>query len=133
MKNIAKDLGVADQIHILKNLSHEEVFKLLDKIDIYVQPSKQEGLPRALIEAMSRACPAIGTFTGGIPELLSDKYLYKAGNVSDLAFILQKLTKSDLIIMAKKNFEKSRYYLPEILDAKRKTFYNEILKIINLK
>lgn len=39
--------------------THDEVFQWLDNIDIYVQPSYQEGLCRAIVEAMSRGCPVI--------------------------------------------------------------------------
>ena len=39
---------------------HNKIFQLLDDIDLYIQPSLQEGLPRSVVEAMSRACPIIG-------------------------------------------------------------------------
>src|SRR5690554_1040452 len=41
-------------------LPKDKVLTWLDDIDIYCQPSRTEGLPRALIEAISRACPSIG-------------------------------------------------------------------------
>lgn len=37
--------------------SGKEIFDWLDYIDIYIQPSYVEGMPRATIEAMSRGCP----------------------------------------------------------------------------
>ena len=52
--------------------SGEPVLNWLDSMDIYIIPSLQEGLPRALIEAMSRGCPSVGMETGGIPELLDN-------------------------------------------------------------
>ena len=61
LKTIAKKYGVEEDVIFLNSLPHSEVFKTLDNIDIYIQPSLQEGLPRALLEAMSRACPTIGS------------------------------------------------------------------------
>ena len=64
LENIAKEYDVEEQIKFLGSISHEKVFNWLKEIDIYIQPSKLEGLPRALIEAMSMACPALGTNIG---------------------------------------------------------------------
>src|SRR5690625_4766530 len=52
LKSVAKRYGVMEQVKFLGVIPHKKVFNWLDTIDIYVQPSKQEGLPRALIEAM---------------------------------------------------------------------------------
>ena len=49
------------------------IFEFLDSLDLYLQFSRGgEGLPRALVEGMSRGCPAIGSTVGGIPELLTE-------------------------------------------------------------
>ena len=58
-------------------LSSKEVFDQLSKIDIYVHPSLQEGLPRAVIEAMSMACPIVASNTAGTPELISNEFIFK--------------------------------------------------------
>ncbi len=41
-------MGLENQIKLLGPLSHDEIFEWLDSIDIYIQPSLLEGLPRAL-------------------------------------------------------------------------------------
>src|SRR5699024_12266879 len=58
LKSIAKECDVIDQVKFLGSMQDDEVFNWLETIDIYTQPSRQEGLPRALIEAMSRGLPA---------------------------------------------------------------------------
>ena len=45
-----------------------------DNIDVFIMPSLQEGLPRSMVEAMSRGCNVIGSRVGGIPELLDDNF-----------------------------------------------------------
>ena len=67
LRNLAKELGVEDQVVFEGRLAHEQMFPWLDEMDLYIQPSMTEGMPRSLIEAMSRGLPALGTQTGGIP------------------------------------------------------------------
>lgn len=46
---------------------------LIGASDVFVMPSvAREGLPRAIIEAMSQRIPVIGTNVGGIPEIITD-------------------------------------------------------------
>ena len=113
LHNYAEDIGVGDQIHILGTISHDEVFTLLDTIDLYIQPSLLEGLPRALIEAMGRGCPALGANVGGIPELLNSCCLFNPTNVNEITQILKNTTKERLQEMSFKNYEKSLAYTQE--------------------
>lgn len=123
LKRIAKRYGVLDQIEFDGVIDHSNVFNWLDSIDIYVQPSKQEGLPRSVVEAFSRACPAIGSKTGGIPELINSKCLFNKGNVSEIVSLLMKVDKQKLKEQAKENFEIAQSYDKALLDTKRNKFY----------
>lgn len=130
LKKIAEQYNVSDKVVFLGELTHEEVLSWLDKIDIYIQPSLQEGLPRSLIEAMSRACPAIGSTTAGTPELLDDDALFKRGNVKELIKVIEYLADSDLSKYAKKNFNKSKEYLLPLLNRKRDSIYKEYKNVV---
>jgi glycosyltransferase involved in cell wall biosynthesis len=71
-----------------------DVQSLMQRAAIYVQPAFWEGLPMALQEAMFNGCPAIGTMTGGIPELIDDGrtgLLVSTGDAARLAGALEKL------------------------------------------
>jgi len=120
--------GMENEIKIVGALKHSEVFEYLKGIDLYVQPSKQEGLPRALIEAMSVAVPAIGSRVGGIPELLDDEFIFEAGNHNEIAHILSKITPEMMAAMATKNFTKSEEYNKTALFNKRVEFYKRIIR-----
>jgi glycosyltransferase involved in cell wall biosynthesis len=61
---------------------------LLDQSDLFVMSSASEGLPRALIEAMARGLPAVGSRIGGIDELLPDQQMFPSGDVEALAQLL---------------------------------------------
>ena len=98
-----------------------------DSLDIYVQPSKQEGLPRAVIEAMSRGCPVIGTSIAGIPELIPKVCLFRKGSEDEVARAVERMMKVDLKRLAKRNFNKSKEFSREKLIKKREAFYDLFL------
>lgn len=126
LKKIAINLGLEKEVHFLGSLPHNEVFELIDNMDIYIQPSLQEGLPRALIEAMSRACPAIGASTGGIPELLDEKFIFKKKSVNELTKILMYIEIDELKNQSIKNLNKAEEFNNKSLNEKRNAFYKNI-------
>jgi len=135
-QNLAKKLQIEEKIHFDGLLSSGvEVWNWLDNIDIYIQPSYQEGLPRALVEAMSRACPAISSTAGGMPELLNGANLIKPGDYKNLAQLLEKGIKNKdwQILESNRNFEKSKEFQKEVLDLKRNTFLNQFKKFCEAK
>ncbi|MFC5703548.1 glycosyltransferase [Cohnella faecalis] len=125
LRSVAEKFGVTDKVKYLGPMPHAQVFQYLDNIDIYAQPSRQEGLPRALIEAMSRGVPSIGSNTAGIPELLEKESIFKNGNIGDICGILKKMDQKTMLIQAKINFEKSKEYAKSILDERRIEFFKE--------
>jgi len=98
---------------------------MLMKSDLFVLPSRTEGLPRAMIEAMACGLPCIGSNIGGIPELLSQEDLVPAGNAPALAEkIGETITQPHrMMAMAARNLEKSKEYRSDILDKRRQAFY----------
>ena len=90
LKKIANKNAVGNQVIFHGKLEHDEIFKWLRDIDIYIQPSDTEGLPRSVIEAMSVACPVIGSNAGGIPELINSSAIFDKGNIVVLGNGFQK-------------------------------------------
>lgn len=131
LQSIANKYGVANKVIFEGSVPHEKVFNYLDNIDIYIQPSKIEGLPRALIEAMSRGCPCIGTNAGGMPELLDEDFTVKNGNISSLVNILSTIDCEKLSKQAARNFEFTRNFTEDILDAERNRFMQEFKEYIS--
>ena len=125
MQEVAEKNNVNDNVVFIGSLSHEKIFDWIDNIDIYVQPSKTEGLPRSLVEAMSRACPCIGSEAGGIPELLDQEYVFKKGKNKDLAKLIEGFSESKMLQQAKLNFEQAKKYNDEAINIKRNKFYEE--------
>lgn len=131
LKSVARKYGVEDQVEFVGRRTLSEVFELLDEADIYIQPSLQEGLPRSIIEAMSRACPVIGARTAGIPELIEDKFVVKRKSASDIANKIRyfvELGHDKQSETAKRNFEESKNYLDSVLSDRRTKFYEKVKK-----
>ena len=126
ISDVINESGEENNVFVVGPKPHEEIFSILDNIDIYIQPSLQEGLPRAVIEAMSRGCPIIGSSTGGIPELIDSSCVFKKGDEqSFIHTITQMIEKDTLLENAVANFQRSKKYAKNKLDAKRDAFYKE--------
>ena len=128
LKKVAEINGVSDKVIFLGELSKEEVFKYIDNVDIYIQPSLQEGLPRSVIEAMSRGCLCLGSKTAGIPELLDEECLFDRKSSNAIVEKINFLLNQDLEEYALRNFDTSKKYVESILNERRKKLFDEILK-----
>ena len=127
LKSIAKKFNVSDRVKFVGSIPHDKVFDWLDNIDIYVQPSRQEGLPRALIEAMSRGLPAFGANTAGIPELLEPEFIFSKtfNNINEICNILKSFDKELMINQARRNFQEVKKYDRDIIEERRKKFLED--------
>ncbi|OOE49392.1 hypothetical protein BZG11_12085 [Salinivibrio kushneri] len=63
----------------------------ISSLDLYVQPSYTEGLPRSVIEAMAQGVPVMGSCVGGIPELVNDNALFKPGDSLEITNIIERI------------------------------------------
>lgn len=129
LREMAKKQGV-DHCIIFEGVKSypQGVFEWFDEIDIFLQPSKLEGLPRALIEALSRGCAALGSSVGGIPELLRPEFLIKPKDFSRLAqLIVQLSVKSQLMDVSKQNFEHAKKYDLKVLSVARHDFHSKVI------
>ena len=126
-QELAARHGVADRVSFAGVLPTDEIGAWLDRVDLYIQPSFQEGLPRGLIEAMSRGCPALGSTAGGIPELLDASCLHPPGDARRLGELIVAAA-SDTSwreAQARRNFEAARAYTAPVLDEVRSRFWAE--------
>ena len=127
LRKLAERLGVTDCIEFVGAVRHADIPACLDDTDIYIQPSQVEGLPRALVEAMSRGCAALGSRLGGIPELLPQRYLFSPNDVSALKSMITSFDENALGIAAQENLLRSQDYVADVLEARRRAFFEEFL------
>ncbi|MEX1014116.1 MAG: glycosyltransferase [Candidatus Paceibacterota bacterium] len=132
-ESIAKKFRVDRRVKFDGNLpAGELVFEWLDNIDIYIHPSLTEGLPRAVIEAMSRGCPVLASAAGGTPEVVNKRWLHKPGDYNELGGQMKRMLSSEKTMLqeARVNFETSKHYRKDKLEKKRDKFLMDILESI---
>nr|WP_246399076.1 glycosyltransferase [Hymenobacter luteus] len=72
LRGMVNFLGLQKQVHFGGHVSHTQVEQIWRTHHALVLPSRYEGLPLALVEAMLAGRPAIAADAGGIAELLTD-------------------------------------------------------------
>jgi glycosyltransferase involved in cell wall biosynthesis len=128
----AQRLGITEKVHFLGNVpAGKAVYEELDKSEVFVLPSRQEGLPRALIEAMARGLPCIASNVGGIPELLDDEYMVPPGKVEPLAKKIEEVLADTIKLreMSQRNLQKAHEYCIDELSKRRNEFYQKLADI----
>ncbi len=129
LKQIVQEHQLVDRIRIIGSVKWgEELFSYIDHSALFILPSLTEGMPRSLIEAMARGIPAIGSNTGGIPELLSEEDLVEVENIRALADkIAQCMVAPDrLTQMSLRNFQRAKDFKVGLTKAKKLAFWRYI-------
>ena len=72
LETMAQEFSLADRVHFLGNLDHEQLPLLLSAADVMVLPSESEGLANAWVEALACGTPIVISAAGGARELLRD-------------------------------------------------------------
>lgn len=70
LERIAGKLGIGTAVEFAGQLSPGEVRACYHRANLFVLPSRSEGLPLSLLEAMAAGVPAIATSVGAVPEVL---------------------------------------------------------------
>lgn len=95
LKEYTKQNGLQSYVDFLGWITKEQKPSLLEKADVLVLPSYNEGLPIAILEAMSYALPIISTDVGSIAEAVQEDvngFLIAPGDVNALTDAMVKLT-----------------------------------------
>jgi glycosyltransferase involved in cell wall biosynthesis len=126
---LARNLGILQCVQFLGQVpAGKAVFEFLDSIDLFVMPSRQEGLPRAMLEAMARGCPCIGSAVGGIPELLAPEALVPPSDETQLAAAIRRfISDPDLSSrMIEHNIKMAHNFKPQALEEAQHRFLSEV-------
>ncbi len=97
-RSLVKSLNLTNYITILDWVDQEQRDLLLEKADVFVLPSYNEGMPMALLEAMSWGLPVITTPVGGIPEIIAhtkNGLLVTPGDIQQLSQAMQSLIENE--------------------------------------
>ena len=93
---LLEDSGLIDKAWLPGE--RKDIAFIMRSFDIFVLPSKAEGISNTILEAMATGLPIIATRVGGNPELVVDKetgLLVEKENVTEMAAALQDLVVDD--------------------------------------
>lgn len=135
-KKLTNQLGIQKKVHFYGQVTGvDEIVKILDNCDFFILPSSNEGMPRAMIEAMSRGLICFGSDVGGVSELLKKEFTFKPGNLDQMILVICRFlaTKKrfDYQEISYENIKFSKRFKKEKLEIKRKKLLLNFKKIIN--
>jgi glycosyltransferase involved in cell wall biosynthesis len=88
----ATELGIGERCRVRGHVADTSVVQAAyDAADVFCLPSRSEGLPRAMIEAMATGLPSVGSAAGGIPALLPPEQVVAAPTGAALADAVLRL------------------------------------------
>ena len=85
LKALAQTLGIEKEVILAGQ--RDDVYDLINAMDIFLLPSLHEGIPMVLLESLALGCPVIASRVGGIPEIVShgkEGLLVEPGRVEEL-------------------------------------------------
>jgi len=106
----------------------EAVRRVVAGSDVFVHPSRTEGLPRAVLEAMALGLPCIGTTVGGIPELLPPEDTVGPDDAESLSRRIREVLRDPerMNKMSERNLTKAREYHQHVLQKRRNELYRHV-------
>jgi glycosyltransferase involved in cell wall biosynthesis len=125
----ARKQGLGGRVKFLGWLpSGKTVRAELDAAGLFGLPSRQEGLPRAMVEAMARGLPCLGSTVGGIPELLPAEDMVPPGDARKLAQKIREMVTDPgrMAMMSARNLEKAKGYREDALAGRRRAFFRHV-------
>lgn len=120
--------GLGDCVHFHGFVSGDRKRELLEQADAFVLPSRNEGLPISILEAMSYSQAIVSTPVGGIPEVVRDNgLLVPPGDIPALRAALLRLTDGNLCEeMGHRSLEIVRDFYPEAVIPALEAIYSEL-------
>lgn len=133
LRDLARASGVGDRVTFYGRInSRAGLQRLLDESDLFCMPSRTEGLPRALIEAMARGLPAVGTLAGGIPELIDRRYCAPPSDPEALATLITSFTDGTIDVgqASRAVWERAQQFTPCRQQERIDSWLEEIARLV---
>ncbi len=131
VKSMIEKYNLNANIEVLGWISGEVKTEYIMKSSLFVLPSYNEGMPMAILEAMSYGLPVISTYIGGIPKVIDDRHngvLIYPGDINALEdaieFVIRDHTTNQLLGQSARvkiensfNLEKNKTKLIELYES----------------
>ena len=132
LQNLLKKHQLNDLVEFIGWVAKDKKTDVLNKADVYILPSYNEGLPVSILEAMSYGKAIISTNVGGIPEIVKNKengLLIEPGNLTQLEkaidFILDHT--DQIKRYGARSIQMVQKHLPDSIIRNLSDIYNSVL------
>lgn len=98
LEQLAINLGIGDRVHLMGWVDNPRAY--LPAFDMVAMPSRSEGFPLAIVEAMLAARPIVATRVGSVAEAVIDNetgLLVEKDDVKGLALAIQRLVNDPIL------------------------------------
>lgn len=134
IKSYIKEHNLEDFVSYEGWISGQKKIDCLTWEDVYILPSYNEGLPIAILEAMSYSHPVISTPVGGIPEVVENGVngiLVQPGNTQEIADAIKRYIEQPEIVTidGRKSYEHVKAFFPEAVFNELEKIYNKLLNL----
>ena len=133
LKDLTQELGLKNHILFLPIIN--QTSEILSAMDIFIMPSRQEGLGLSIMEAQACGLPVVGSDVGGIPTLIEHEktgLLIKPEDPQGLAkAIIRLINENALRAKLGKNarqFIENNYALKRMVDQTLQVYQNLVSK-----
>lgn len=99
-KEYSTKLGIQEKIEFVGGIPNQKIVEFYKMASVFVLPSKMEGLPNVILEAMATGLPVIATKVGGIPEIVKEGvngFLIDIDDSQGLADRIQRLADNPVL------------------------------------
>lgn len=99
-EKLAKELGIEGACSFIGWAAGGKKAEAFQNCSIYCLPSKNEGMPMSVLEAMSYGLATVATPVGGVPQVISDGkngFLFPVDDVGQLESILDRLMRDNAL------------------------------------
>jgi glycosyltransferase involved in cell wall biosynthesis len=130
LEELALHLGVSERVIFVGHQEHPRGF--LQAMDIFVLPSLNEGIPLALLEAMSVSRPIVASRVGGVPEVIEHEctgLLVESGNERELATACNRLIRDKLLadsVGSAAHLKALSHFSSEVMGGKVVSLYRQL-------
>lgn len=93
LEQLTEKLNCKNKVRFLGNINETSLVEYYNASDIFCLPSKNEGTPNVIVEALLCGTPVVASSVGGIPNVIKDNvngYLFESNNIKELEIQLQK-------------------------------------------
>ena len=124
LNELKLDLYYLKEVKFFGHITQNEIKKYLEMSDLLILPSRNEGLPLVLLEALAMKVIPITSNAGGISEILEDQFIVKE-NTAFIDNFIQKVI--DFMIVPKHpNIEIENFTWENLAKQEYKLIQNEI-------